>query len=85
MPAVVDRRGATPLPQPGLPASVRGLIQQLGEYQALTAEAAWRGGRREAIVALTSNPLVGSLSLAERLYDEMAAAHREHLPARLLA
>jgi 6-phospho-beta-glucosidase len=36
-------------------------------------------------VALTSNPLVGSLSLAERLYDEMAAAHREHLPPRLLA
>ena len=85
VPAVVDRRGATPIPQPGLPASVRGLIQQLGEYQALTAEAAWRGGRREAIVALTSNPLVGSLSLAQRLYDEMAAAHREHLPARLLA
>jgi 6-phospho-beta-glucosidase len=85
VPAIVDRRGATPIPQPGLPASVRGLIQQLGEYQALTAEAAWRGGRREAIVALTSNPLVGSLSLAERLYDEMAAAHRAYLPARLLA
>jgi 6-phospho-beta-glucosidase len=85
VPAVVDRRGATPIPQPGLPSSVRGLIQQLGEYQALTAEAAWRGGRREAIVALTSNPLVASLSLAERLYDEMAAAHRAYLPARLLA
>jgi 6-phospho-beta-glucosidase len=85
VPAVVNRRGATPIQQPGLPPSVRGLIQQLGEYQALTADAAWRGGRREAVVALTSNPLVGSLSLAERLYDEMAAAHREYLPARLLA
>jgi 6-phospho-beta-glucosidase len=85
VPAVVDRRGATPIPQPGLSPSVRGLIQQLGEYQALTAAAAWSGTRREAIVALTANPLVGSLSLAERLYDEMAAAHRAYLPDRLLA
>ncbi|MEA2519810.1 MAG: 6-phospho-beta-glucosidase, partial [Chloroflexota bacterium] len=46
---------------------------------------AWSGGRRDAIAALTSHPLVGSLSLAERLYDEMATAHRAHLPARLLA
>ena len=85
VPAVVDRRGATPIAVPPLPRQVRGLIEMLGEYQALTAEAAWSGGRREAVAALASNPLVLSLSLAERLYDEMAAAHREHLPARLLA
>ena len=85
LPAVVDRRGATPIPQPPLPPQVRGLIEMLGEYQALTARAAWDGDRRDAIVALTSHPLVGSLSLAERLYDEMAAAHRAHLPDRLLA
>jgi 6-phospho-beta-glucosidase len=85
VPAVVDRRGATPNVVPPLPRPVRGLIEMLGEYQALTAEAAWSGGRREAVQALASNPLVVSLSLAERLYDEMAAAHRAHLPDRLLA
>ena len=36
------------------------------------------------IRALASHPLVVSLSLAETLYDEMAAAHRAYLPDRLL-
>jgi 6-phospho-beta-glucosidase len=84
VPAVVGRDGAAPIPQPPLPPNVRGLIEALGSYQALTAEAAWSGGRRDAIAALTSHPLVGSLSLAERIYDEMAAAHRAWLPERLL-
>ena len=85
VPAVVGRDGAAPTAVPPLPRRVRGLIQQLGEYQALTAEAAWSGSRRDGIAALASHPLVVSLSLAERLYDEMAAAHRAWLPDRLLA
>jgi 6-phospho-beta-glucosidase len=56
----------------------------LGEYQALTAEAAWGGTRRDAIRALASNPLVPSLPKAEAIYDEMSAAHHDFLPARLL-
>jgi 6-phospho-beta-glucosidase len=85
VPAVVGCDGAVPIPQPALPANVRGLIEALGSYQALTAEAAWSGGRRDAVAALTSHPLVPSLTIAERLYDEMAAAHRAWLPDRLLA
>ena len=84
VPAVVSRAGVAPIIQPPLPATVRGLIEALGSYQALTAEAAWSGTRRDAIAALTSHPLVGSLMLAERMYDEMAAAQRAHLPDRLL-
>ncbi|RAQ94487.1 family 4 glycosyl hydrolase [Thermogemmatispora tikiterensis] len=80
----VDRQGVTPLVHEPLPAHLRGLIGQLAEYQALTAEAAWRGNRRDAIRALASHPLVLSLSKAEALYDEMAAAHRAYLPERLL-
>ena len=57
----------------------------LAEYQALTAEAAWMGTRRDGIRALASNPLVLSLTKAEAIYDEMAAAHRDYLPDRLLA
>jgi 6-phospho-beta-glucosidase len=85
IPAIVARGGATPIAVPPLPRHVRGLIETLGEYQALTAEAAWCGNRRTAIAALAGHPLVMSLSLAETLYDEMAAAHREYLPARLLS
>jgi 6-phospho-beta-glucosidase len=84
VPATVDRRGATPIAVPALPRQVRGLIEMLGEYQALAAEAAWCGTRREALAALASNPLVRSLSRAEALYDEMSAAHRRWLPDRLL-
>ena len=80
----VDRNGVAPLVQGNLPRQVRGLVQMLGEYQALAAEAAWSGNRRDAIRALTSHPLVFSLYKAEAMYDEMAAAHRHYLPERLL-
>jgi 6-phospho-beta-glucosidase len=85
VPAIVDRRGATPIAVPALPRGVRGLIEGLGEYQALAAEAAWSGDRRDGVVALASNPLVRSFSRAEALYDELSAAHRQWLPQRLLA
>lgn len=74
-----------PLPQAPLPQAVRGLVGALAEYQLLAAETAWHGSRQTAIQALASNPLVATLPLAEALYDELAAAHRQHLPDRLLA
>jgi 6-phospho-beta-glucosidase len=85
VPARVGRTGAAPIAQPPLPRQVRGLIEALGEYQALTAEAAWSGTRRDAIAALAGHPLVLSLPTAEAIYDEMAPAHRRWLPDRLLS
>ncbi len=84
VPGYVDRHGIRPLAQGNLPPQTAGLVKMLGEYQALTAQAAWGGGRREAVQALASNPLVMSLAKAETLYDELAAAHKAHLPERLL-
>ena len=80
----VDRNGVTPLVFGHLPRHVVGLVKMLGEYQALTAEAAWSGNRRDAIRALASHPLVFSLRKAEAIYAEMAAAHSRYLPERLL-
>lgn len=80
----LDRNGATPLACGHLPRQVAGLTKMLGEYQALTAEAAWSGSRRDGIRALASNPLVFSIDKATAIYDEMAHAHREYLPERLL-
>jgi 6-phospho-beta-glucosidase len=80
-----DAHGIEPLPSRPLPRHVRGLVEMLGEYQALAAEAAWHGTREDGIRALCANPLVLRLDLAERLYDELAAAHRRYLPERLLA
>ena len=72
-----------PILQAQLPA-LRGLVEALGEYQQAAADAAWSGDARDAVRALAAHPLVRSIDLAERLYAEMADAHRAHLPARLL-
>lgn len=80
----VDAAGVAPIATGPLPRQVRGLVEMLGEYQALAAQAAWRGTRREAIQALASHPLCFSLTTATAIYDEMAAAQRNYLPARLL-
>ena len=79
-----DRDGVHPVPMPGLPAHLRGLVEALGEYQQAAADVAWSGTARDAVRALAAHPLVRSVDLAERLYGEMAAAHREHLPERLM-
>ena len=84
VPGYVDRSGVAPVVQGHLPRQVTGLVKMLGEYQALTAEAAWSGTRIDGIRALASNPLVRSLEKATALYDEMAAAHKQYLPERLL-
>ena len=68
----------------GLPAHLRGLVEALGEYQQLAADAAWSGTRRDGVRALAAHPLVLALHRPERVYDEMARAHRDHLPERLL-
>lgn len=81
----VDCNGVRPLAMGHLPRHVVGLVKMLGEYQALTAEAAWSGTRSDAIRALASHPLVFSLHTAEAIYDELAAAHAHYLPERLLA
>ncbi|HXQ87581.1 MAG TPA: hypothetical protein VN746_12975, partial [Gaiella sp.] len=73
------------IPARPLPRHVRGLVEMLGEYQALAAETAWRGTRADGIRALSANPLVRQVDVAERVYDALAEAHRDHLPERLLA
>lgn len=84
IPALVDKGGVTRMAQAALPRQVVGLVKMLAEYQALAAEAAWSGSRRDAIRALASNPLCFSLHKAEAIYDEMAAALKPYLPERLL-
>ncbi len=84
VPGYVDRNGIAPVAQGHMPRQVVGLVKMLGEYQALAAEAAWSGTRLDAIRALAANPLVLSAARATALYDEMATAHRQYLPERLL-
>lgn len=80
----VDGKGFHPEQQKPLPHSVVGITQQLAEYQILTAKAAWEGTAADAVRALTANPLVPSLTVAEAMYGELAAAQSAWLPKRLL-
>jgi 6-phospho-beta-glucosidase len=79
-----DAAGIHVEPMPGLPAHLMGLVESLGYYQQAAADAAWDGDHRDAVRALASHPLVRSLDVAESLYREMAHAHHDHLPPRLL-
>jgi 6-phospho-beta-glucosidase len=80
----VDGKGFHPEQQKPLPHSVVGITQQLAEYQILTAKAAWEGNAADAVRALMANPLVPSLTVAEGMYAELAAAQSAWLPERLL-
>jgi 6-phospho-beta-glucosidase len=79
-----DASGVTALPMPALPAHVRGLVEALAEHQQLAAAVAWSGDAGDGVRALAAHPLVRDLSVAEALYAEMAHAHRDHLPDRLV-
>lgn len=85
-PCRVDARGAQPFSQGdgGIGLDKRGLICLLSEYEGATAQAALYGNRQDAIKALAANPLVMSYSRAETVYNDMAAAHAQYLPERLL-
>jgi len=54
---------------------IRGLLQHVKAYEELAVEAAVRGSRRQAILALTNHPLVGDAELAVQLADEIARVH----------
>jgi len=84
VPALVDASGVKPLRCGRMPAQVMPLLHSLAEYQSLAADAAWSGNRKDAIVALTANPLVGDFNKAEKLFDEMSHALKPYLPRRLL-
>jgi 6-phospho-beta-glucosidase len=79
-----DADGVQPLRMPGLPTHLKGLVEALAEYQQAAADAAWSGDAQDGIRALAAHPLVRSVDVAERLYRELAAAHRAHLPERLI-
>ncbi len=83
VPCLVARNEITPLVSGSIPISVRGLVNALGEYQELTARAAWEEDRHLALQALVSNPLVPSLNVAKALYEEMSTAQAQYLPKGL--
>ncbi|MFD1151034.1 6-phospho-beta-glucosidase [Saccharothrix hoggarensis] len=80
VPAVVDDKGASPLPVPPVPPSVSGLISHVTAYEHLALDAAVHGGRDRVADALLAHPLIGQHAVAERLADELVARNADFLP-----
>ncbi|WP_158848280.1 6-phospho-beta-glucosidase [Saccharothrix deserti] len=80
VPAVVDTKGASPLPVPSVPPSITGLIAHVTSYEQLALDAAVRGGRDRVADALLAHPLIGQHSIADRLADELVARNADFLP-----
>lgn len=76
VPAVVDGGGAHPLAMGRLETPIRGWIQLLKSYEILTVEAAVEKSYRKALLALSCNPLVPSVSKAKVLLDGLNERHR---------
>lgn len=80
VPGIVGASGARPLCMGELPESVKGLIQSLISSQKLAVEAALTGNKRLLLQAVTTNPMVQSLSAAKKICEEMLIAHQDFLP-----
>ena len=80
VPALVDAGGARPLCMGELPKAVLGLTQALIAWQELSVDAALTGDRNTVVQALVAHPWMRSTAIAQKLCDEMLAAHAGYLP-----
>lgn len=79
VPAVIDARGATAIPQNAPEPAIRGLMQLIKAYESLTVQAAVHGDREAAFQALLLNPLTGNASKCRVLLDEVLEINRPYL------
>jgi 6-phospho-beta-glucosidase len=78
--SIIDAQGARPLAFGPLPPAMNGLTQQVKAFEHLTIEAAVHGCRESALLALVTNPLVGNVTDAQALLEEVLTLNRQWLP-----
>ncbi|WP_324187981.1 6-phospho-beta-glucosidase [Rouxiella silvae] len=76
---VIDAQGAHPLSFGPLPSAMNGLTQQVKDFERLTIEAAVKGCKKSAILALVTNPLIGNANIAEEILEEVLTINRRYL------
>lgn len=78
---LIDSRGATPLSfKEKLSPEISGLIQGVKSYEILAVEAAVKGDRNKALMALVAHPLVPSVEVAKGLLEDLLNINRDYLP-----
>jgi 6-phospho-beta-glucosidase len=80
VPARIDGKGATALPQPRVAPELLGLMQHVAAYERLAAEAAVTGERALVHKALLTHPLVAQDAVSAELVDRLLEAGARHLP-----
>ena len=78
---LVDKRGATPLSltRP-VEEKILGLIHSVKFYEISTIEAGVHGNTNQAIMALANNPLVPSVDIAIKLFEDLYSLNKGYLP-----
>ena len=80
VPAIIDGSGVRTLSVGNLPESVAGFTQELIAWQERSVDAALSGDRNLVVQAIMTHPFVHSTSVADRLADDLLAAHAAFLP-----
>jgi 6-phospho-beta-glucosidase len=81
LPCRVDAKGAHPLPTKALPPACFGLIAQVKAYELSTIEAAVKGDKDAAFLALLSHPLGPDVDQIEVVLEDMLGTNEAFLPA----
>ncbi|MCS6039626.1 hypothetical protein LNP20_20375 [Klebsiella pneumoniae subsp. pneumoniae] len=77
--SIIDAQGRGCWRSGPLPPAMNGLTQQVKAFERLTIEAAVHGCRESALLALVTNPLVGNVTDAQALLDEVLTINRQWL------
>jgi len=76
----ISQSGFVPDKTPVVSPSMKALMIEVKTYEELTIEAALKGDRKAAYLALLVNPLVGSASKAKKVLDEILEINSAYLP-----
>jgi len=79
VPIAVDGSGVHPLSIGKLPEPLAGLLTSQAVVQKLSVEAAMRGSKELALQALLVDPVVNSITAAEKLMDEMWEINKPYI------
>ncbi|WP_027632803.1 6-phospho-beta-glucosidase [Clostridium hydrogeniformans] len=77
---LIDRRGATPITlKEELPIEALGVVQAVKAYEVPAVEAAVKGDKDKAFLAMANHPLVPSVEVAKKLLEELFEINKDHL------
>lgn len=80
VPCLVGKNGPKPLATGHMDKKVCGLVQSVKNYEELTIEAAIKGDRGLACMALANHPLIPDYNTAEKILSAILDVHKLFLP-----